>query len=525
MRTLIKSRDLGTPTLAMTAGVTFAVEKYSRHCIGGPEEATIAASGSVIDLCNLLDMVRCPVEITDDHGALTWWGFISQVEVRFENVVLTADIDDMYNAVAVAFTTVGAGEASTGTRDTTAWAEDEISIAEFGRRELLDSIGGTTALHAVISRDRTLERQKYPHGVAEINSTDDSENAPSATLTCAGWWSTVEWLYAEVPTKLAFAYSTMTAAEHTLGRDYADDGQNITALAQAFDTGATAWNLLEVAVYLKKTGNPSGTLSLALYTNPDDTDPGDSLASVTIAAAEVSTSGAWTRGTFSGAELLDPNSTYYLVVNYSGTPDADNYYTVRLDGDHGYAAGALRKKVASTWSADPADMPFRLYTDTIIRTSQQIRSMLVNFGQFFRNVYVGLDSGISTESYKNGDSDARFEIEELLEIGTNAGLRMLADVDANRNVRVFEEPGDDDSHFLEKSGHFYYLNQPLDDAICPVGFWARLRNVLPGGASISRLSGLDRFFVERCEYDAQARKLRFETADKRDPLDLGEKRG
>jgi hypothetical protein len=524
MRILIRSRNLNASSPAISSGLNYTIEKYSWHCMGGPEEATVQALGSVVDLCNLLDMIRCPVEITDDHGALVWWGLISQVEVRFENVVLTADIDDMYNAVAVAFTTVGAGEATTGSRGTTAWAEDEIAIAEFGRRELLDSIGGTTALHAVISRDRTLERQKYPSGVAKIN-TGGGETEPSATITCAGWWSTTEWLYAEVPTKLAFAYSAMTTAEHTLGRDYDDDAQNIMALAQAFDTGATAWNLLEAALYLKRTGNPTGTLSLALYTNPDDTDPGDSLASVTIDAADVGTAYGWIKGTFADAELLALHTSYYLVITYSGTPDADNYYSVRLDGNHGYAAGALKKKVASTWSADAADMPFRLYTDSIIRTSQQIRSLLVNFGQFFRNVYVELDSGISTESYKNGDSDARYEIEELLEIGTSAKKRMLAEVDPNRNVRVFQEPGDDGSHFLEKTGHFYFLNQALGDATCPVGFWARLRNVIPGGVNTSQLSGLDKFFVERSEYDAIAKTLSFEVNGVRDPLDLGEKRG
>ena len=61
-------------------------------------------------------------------------------------------------------------------------------------------------------------------------------------------------------------------------------------------------------------------------------------------------------------------------------------------------------------------MPFRLYSNDMVETSQQIQSLLTAYGQF-SHIYVDVNSGVNAESYCGGDTDAKVEIEK------NAGRR------------------------------------------------------------------------------------------------------
>lgn len=501
--------------------VKFRVGPYAHHAVGGPLQAEIEATGDIEDLFTLLNWVRYPVEIYNDAGVVVWWGYIGTVTLAVGNRVYTASIEEMTNRVAVAFTTVGAGTSTTGLRGTTDWASDLKSIEEFGRKELLDSMGGTTQAFAEASRDRTLKRQRYP--VARIKAARTAAPYPRVTLDCLGWWSTLEWVYCNVPTLLAFEYTKIGNLKINLGEDHNDDAENVIRLAQSVDTGPAGYNLQEIEIHAARVGMPAEGLTFAIYENPGNAAPGASLGSANIPAAAFETTAGWVRGTLSEPVALEPHTSYFLVVSFNGTPDASNYFRVSLDETQGYAGGILRQYITSWGDAPAADMPFRLYTNNIVENAEQIRSILISHGQFLRRVYIQDTAGIATESFRNGDSDARFEVEELLENGTAGLKRLLARVDPGRNVWI-EAEDDVPAHILSIQNRFVYLGAELDNSTCPVGFWCQVEGV---GASVdtSQLSGMSAFFVERTEYDPETGEISFDPAGERNPYDFGAQNG
>ena len=520
-------RGLAIPIPAVSR-LDFAVEKYSRHAAGGCFEATIAAHGSAADLWDLANWARYAVEITNANGSWVWGGYVRGVEIRVGNIRVTVDVNEMANRVAVAYTLSVAGEETTGRRQTTTWVSDADSQSEFGIKELLESEGGISAAAANAKRDYLLAIKKYPLGLAQVDVLSlANADVASATLTCEGWWHTTDWQYASIPTQVVHTFETIVTLEQTVGCDYNDDAQNVIALAQAVDSGATAWNLKQIELYVKRVGLPASDLTINVAENPDDIDPGATLASGTLAVLDVGTSYGWVTCTLTDALEIPANSSVFISPSYSGTPDQDNYYVFALDPAQGYGQGPLLKKAASTWSAVSADLPFRLRTDTLVSTDLQIQNLLVRYGQFFQRVFVETSTGVTLESFRNGDSDAKYEIEDLMSIGTAAGVRLLADVDRVRNVRVFAQPDVSAATvYLRSDGKFYERNKtPMDPSLCPVGFWSLLANVVPNNVETGRLSGLGAFFVEESEYDAVQDKLTYKPLGAADVWNFGERSG
>lgn len=190
----IFTRRNGLPVLADVPGV-FTVQKYSWKALGGPEKATILVKAGREDLYELLEWVRYGVQIDNDAGKPVWWGYVSRVEVNDGHMQTFADVEQMANRIAVAYTLTSAGASTTGERKTTDWVEDADSIGEFGTRELLASHGNTTETHALVERNRLLSRHKYPTGEVKFVQMDEPL---SAVIYCAGWWTSVEWRYALV---------------------------------------------------------------------------------------------------------------------------------------------------------------------------------------------------------------------------------------------------------------------------------------------------------------------------------------
>jgi hypothetical protein len=508
--------------LYVPSGVKVSVERYSRAAVGGCKSALLVARGPRDDLYDFLNWLRVRVLITNPHGARRWWGYVARVEVYDGRIRATADLDTLANRVATAYTTVGLGESTVGVRGTTDWAEDRTSIDALGIRELLDSRGGTSAEHAVASRDRILAHRRFPTVYFERSEGDDDLRAE---ITCRGWWSTLQWQYARVPTRLALGFETYGGLTQSIGEDHDDDLDNVIALGQTFDVGS-AINLQEIEIYVRRVGTPPEVLKLAIHENPDESEPGASLASVDLQPAEIGEVNGWVKGTLSAPLALAAGSTYFLVVSTTGV-DRDNHYILPLDANMGYGAGVLKEKVGSTWDDGPAgDLPFRIYANDLVETTQQLRSLITDFGQFLRHIRLDIASGIYTESYRNGDSDAQFEIEELLEIGTSTNRRMFADVDEERNVRIWEQPASSDAILMGADGLFRWrTNAPIEQDACPAGVWVMPSNIVPSNVDLTLLLGLQGYLLEESEYVVAEDALRFTPANIEDPWDLGVRDG
>jgi len=201
----IFNRDFGAPDPVLPR-LEWQVERYSTHAMGGCYEAIVSARGDVMSLWELLEVLRCPVQIRAAEGDILWWGYISAVDIitvnpyaqNQEPIQASASLESMYNSVAVAYNLAEPG-GKTGERQTTAWANDEFSQGFYGIKELLAS-GGDLASAAVAenARDTLLEQKRLP--IAEITFR---QTLPSrATIRCFGWWQSLAWRYVNIATEV-----------------------------------------------------------------------------------------------------------------------------------------------------------------------------------------------------------------------------------------------------------------------------------------------------------------------------------
>lgn len=172
--------------------VRLEIQRYSHHAIGGPQIATMTAYGSELMLWELLEWLRSPVEILDEYNDKVWWGFVQEITVRIGAIEVGVSLATMFNNVAVAYSHVDPGSEEAGTRATTAWAQDDDSVAAYGTKELLVSLAEGTLAAAESMRDSILDLYKYP--IPVVRSTP-GKGSLSATLTCRGWWDTLGWSY------------------------------------------------------------------------------------------------------------------------------------------------------------------------------------------------------------------------------------------------------------------------------------------------------------------------------------------
>lgn len=199
MRVTLTGRDFLAPLVQ--PDVEWLINSLRWNIRGGCEIASLTAYGGATELWELIEMLRGGVVITGDVADPLWWGYISEVRVRVGAIEVGATIDSMANAVQVAYSYVPAGSSTVGTRKTTAWATDDDSIAEYGRKELVASTGGLTDAGATARRDALLASRKYPMGTVNPFGAGQGGvmgHEHSATINCKGWMETLAWRYAAV---------------------------------------------------------------------------------------------------------------------------------------------------------------------------------------------------------------------------------------------------------------------------------------------------------------------------------------
>ena len=130
----------------------------------------------------------------------------------WKNRVSVTDLDGLSNKIAVAYTDVKIGRHS-GERGTTGWASDEVSISEYGMKELLLSMGGVGHTAAEQMRDIALSQSG-----ATASAGVGRGGGQSVKIECRGWWRSLEWRYCAVPVELAEGFHTI-GSQVDAGRD------------------------------------------------------------------------------------------------------------------------------------------------------------------------------------------------------------------------------------------------------------------------------------------------------------------
>lgn len=136
------------------------------------------------------------------------------------------------------------------------------------------------------------------------------------------------------------------------------------------------------------------------------------------------------------------------------------------------------------------------------------QSLLTAYGQFFSHVYVDVSSGVVAESFRGGDTDAKVEIEKMLDGGNLDNLRLLARVNYDRTVEVTVQPEEGLNTMVEMRDDgllWYRTGSKVEPAFDPVGKWISLEPILRSARFTSVISGSQQNFIDSARWDADGK--------------------
>jgi hypothetical protein len=164
--------------------------RWSASDRGGMRQCEVLASGSAQSLVYLTGWLGDRLEIYNEQGDLLWHGLLWDLEINTGNVTYTSSLENVYNRVAVIYPFTLA-DGSVESRTTT-WVEDAISVARYGKRELLYGMPESFSQSADTVRDTLLARFK---DVAPVVQTSGGSNETGARLVGQGVWQKAASIY------------------------------------------------------------------------------------------------------------------------------------------------------------------------------------------------------------------------------------------------------------------------------------------------------------------------------------------
>lgn len=499
MQIAFKSRLDYTTPIAVPIG-EYVVESFSWNAIGGPDMATIHVQGDPLRLAHWLDLLGTGVVIVDDAGAPQWWGLVNTVKIKVGGAWMGLSLDEMWNSVAVTYTTGGESQ-------TLDYISDAASIAEYGftkqRLETLQKV--TDATEAAQRQQVMLALLSRPNKVFELGA----EGADyQCEIECIGYYRTLAW---KNYTRAAISWTNWTEPSPWVYMEYAMrlgtwfTHPILDAVAQIITTGSEPFNVAAVEMYVGGVGPPSPGLSVKIfsYVNQYNPEAGTLLAQTDY--FKVGTA-YWSRQLLTSRPLLTANTNYWVELLANGVNIGDNKMWV-LSVNPSPVGANLRGRDFDTghWLDPPAlnqvattlSIPIRLYG--VLDNTVQVGNVVTAVNQFITAVDVRDAAGITTDPQRDGTMTALDIVEELLSIGTTNFRRLLATVTHDRVLRIYEEPVESrdaatlrltiDGRLVDRAGN------PITAA--PVGQWCVAEGVsLPSG----RIPDPGLFFIESADW-------------------------
>ncbi len=496
LRVMFFNRNFTTRVSQPLAELT--VQELRWSAMGGSKLGMVSASSdNAAEIWSLIDLLRCPVEVWDDYNPI-WWGFVSAANVAAGMAKVGVSIDSMTNRIQVTYANVTAA-GTVGDRASTAWVQDDLSVADYGTKEGRKSISQATESQALAAVATLLAKWAYPAPTVELQA--DPAARPTAEIELSGWWSSLGWKF--------YANSSGRASNEVSG----DADQIIGSLstnqraAQSFAISGAGWSAQTVKVRVRRVGSPADNLTLAIHSD-NAGEPGTLLASATIAMSSIATTAGWIEGTLNSRVAITPGVTYWLVVARSGSYDASNYAILSVDTALSYPDGSLLIYNGSTWGArsPAADMSF--VVGGVVETTTQLQTIIAA-GQFVTSVSLEVASGVYSCPYQDGDYSALDVVSELARAGTSTGTRILATVTRDRAVRIYAQPEKTATSgvFIKPDGSFTDLMDNELPTIVPAGVWGRLKDALPAGMRVGGQADPTVFFIEDVVYNARSGRI------------------
>jgi hypothetical protein len=137
-----------------------------------------------------------------------------------------------------------------------------------------------------------------------------------------------------------------------------------------------------------------------------------------------------------------------------------------------------------------------------VATTTQIAAIVADKGQFLTATDIDAASGINTSEYRAGDNSALKEMTTLLAAGGANSRRLLASVDVNRRVQVWEEPAASPTYTMNSQAQLFGAGGILiDEYTPPVGVWVRLKDVLSGVVDLTKIVDPSLQFIESATWN------------------------
>jgi hypothetical protein len=476
--------------------VKFQVEQYSMHVLGGPSQARIVATGRPDDLWDCINLLRCGVELHDERGDVVWWGYVDEVRVNMDTAEWGVSIQQMANSIACAYTTQSGILSAAGARRTTAYAQDALSIAEYGERQLIVTANNTDATGAAAIRDQALAAIGWPMPTSDLAEGTGNK----AVILCRGWYETTEWKYYSNPLGV-YGHIATPDVYQTIGDNVAEI-ETVWTMPAGSDTFDTIGLFLQRSLY----GFPAINLNGRIHNGTNQGAP--VLATFTITPADISATGNGEGGYIEkalSATITGSTSPLCIALIRAGGADLTNHYRLGCTGTiHPYSSTTFGEP--GNWNALPYDVIFKFTRqDNIV---PQIQAMLTSAGQFLTGIDIEAASTIKTRPTRAGDATARAQIEELLAMHTGASGRLAIEVTRDRRARLYGEPDAGTPIYVDRfMNPFDSAGAPIERHYCPYGYWASLKEVYPAGVA-NNMDGSSGTvgFVEGADYNvAQGR--------------------
>lgn len=309
-------------------------------------------------------------------------------------------------------------------------------------------------------------------------------------------------------------------AESTLTFSTTSDKQK---LAQSFEIGGS--DVLQAGILklrLRRMGTISADVNVMIC--PDlagQPDVGAPLTEVAFNGNTVGDELEWVEISLASGAAISPSTTYWFVLD-TGVLDTANFISVAASLNKGYAGGVTKVYNGSAWGTPSPDVEclFELLATT--ETSTQASRLVTSYGTLISSVTLDVASGLYSSPARDGENTARSEIEGLLEAGTATYNRMLAIVNRDRSVRIYEAPTATATAYLTRNGKLSdAAGRPMRMHLCPTGLWIQPRDIAPSGETFAPGGGATLYYVQSSEYDPERDIWRPRLRGQREVFDFG----
>lgn len=274
-----------------------------------------------------------------------------------------------------------------------------------------------------------------------------------------------------------------------------------TKACQSF-TLPDAWLVGEVTLYVGRVGSPSDNAKCELCTN-DGGEPDTVLGTSTVPGEDVEEGGGWLSFHFDPPVSLSGSTLYFIQFSRSGSTSATDYYTIAGSEDADYSGGASGLYIGSAWVGRTTGVDFAFQIWQVLETTTFIGNVISNISN---GILTGTDvvsaSGTYTKRNRADRVTAKEEIENLLQQGTSANKRIMANIVSKSKLVLWQEPTPNavlDLVLRDNGGLYYPGGQRLEAGLLPVAQWVRIADI-PTGDDYASVSP---FFVDAIEYDAE----------------------